>query len=119
MVHQLIMNTAIEKIRAKRRSEIKIGSITFQVIRASMEQALLYHNDKLTVARICQNHVTGWSGVTMADLVDDGGKEIVPFDKELFAEVIADRIDWWEELYKDIIADAEKRAKERESSAKK
>lgn len=113
------MNPLLEKIRANRRFEIKVGDIKFSVTRASMDQALRYHNEKMTVAQICMNHVNGWSGVTADDIIDGGGKDPVTFDKELFSEVIVDRIDWWEDLYREIIADAEKRAREREQSAKK
>ena len=42
-----------------------------------------------------RKYVTGWEGITEADLLGaSGASDPVPFDAELWGEVVADRGDW-------------------------
>lgn len=48
------------------------------------------------MAALAVNH---WEGVTEADIFPDGDPDkLVPFDRELFDELIRDRADWWKPI---------------------
>lgn len=81
--------------------EIKIGNITFYGTCPLYSTCLSIINkcaktgDAADVELVLRA-ITGWNGVTEADLFNDGdSNEIVDFDKDLFNEVIRDRHDWW------------------------
>lgn len=57
---------------------------------------------KVELSHVCK-YVVGWSGITEADLLGEsiGSADEVPFDAELWAEVVGDRIEW-----RTVVADA-------------
>lgn len=112
------MNSAIEKLRESRRVEIKVGNVTFAGRRCTMEDALKYYREGTLEIDVCRLHIDGWEGVTEKDIFGKG-TEPVPFDKELFGEVISDKMEWWGPIYTGLIEDADKRAQERSKSQKK
>jgi hypothetical protein len=39
-------------------------------------------------------NVVDWEGFTEADVLPSGGEDAVPYDADLFRDVVADRLDW-------------------------
>lgn len=108
------MNEAIERLRKSRQTEIKVGGVTFTCQRFTNEQFGVYHDENITTSEICRRHVTGWAGVTERDVYGEGDKS-VPFDRELFNEVIGNRTDWAQEIVKKMLvenADFQKKCSE-------
>lgn len=87
------MSDLKDRLRKARQIEIKVGGVTFTAMRYTGEQWSQYVRDDTTTAEICRRHVIGWSGVKEKDIFGEGDKA-VPFDRELFNEAIADRLDW-------------------------
>lgn len=84
-----------DKIREGRKITIKIdGGVEFYANRLTVEGAVKYHQG-MTDTDLCRQQVFGWDGVTSDMLCCDGGKDIVPFDKELFSLAIEDNPEWW------------------------
>ena len=81
--------------------QIKTGRVTFTAQRYTAEQWAEYSRDDLTLAEICRRHVTGWAGVTEKDIYGEGDK-VVSFDKPLFDEIIAERVDWASKIVTDM-----------------
>lgn len=109
------MSNLAEKIRAARNISIKVGNITFTGTRCTAEDVLDSQKTGGSLSDLCRNHITGWHGVTEADVIEGGSKDLVEFDKEAFDLLIGDRSDWFQEigpaLYKDTVAHHEARNK--------
>jgi hypothetical protein len=110
-----------DKIRAARRIEVKVGKATFTGTRATMEQALTYNNriGVITDAEICRRHIDGWSGVKASDIMDGAPNTEIDFDRDVFAEIIGEKIEWWSEISRVIVTDAISRLKEKQENKKK
>ena len=113
------MSSVAEKLRKARQIEIKVGSCTFSASRATPEQALLYSTNAISDADVCRRHVMGWSGVKECDIIEGGGKDDLPFDRDDFSEAIGEKMDWWKEIAKTVLDDAFERIKQKESHQKK
>ena len=98
------MNAAghIARLRAARQSwvELEPGK-RVQILRpAEAELQDFYTRPEQTEidrALLCaRKYVTGWEGVTEADLLGAAiaAPDPVPFDADLWAEVVKDRMDW-------------------------
>lgn len=83
----------ISRMRRAREIEIKVGHLTFTVLRPT-DADLLDLMDKDLVA-LARRQVIGWAGVTEADLVPGGSAADIPFDAALWQEWIPDRADLW------------------------
>lgn len=64
------------------------------------------------------DHVVDWSGFTEADLVPSGASDAVPFDRELFAEWVADHPQHWPTIAAAITDMIEARKQAREDGTK-
>ena len=85
------MSTLADKLRAARRIEIKVGDLSFFGTRATPEQFSRYAAQSSTDAEVCRVHIDDWSGVKESDLIQDGGKDAVKFDRDTFvAEILKD-----------------------------
>lgn len=112
------MTTLVEKIRQKRRFEVQVDHITFTGSLPTTEQFFVYGRESVTDAEIARKCVDGWRGVTESDLIEDGGDDVIAFDKELFNEVIGDKPEWWRPI-SDLVIDRFKlRAAEKENKEK-
>ncbi len=110
---------AIEKIRKARQLEVKIGECSFTCQRATLEQAMLYSNARTSDAEVCRRHVIGWSGVKGTDLMPELGKDLVNYDQQLFNEIIGEKIDWWNDIAKEVLESARQRLEKRRDNEKK
>ncbi len=107
-----------ERIRESRKITIEVGNIKFFGTRATAEQFSAYSINSTLDAQVARNHVTGWEGVKESDLIEGGSKEIVPFKRADFDEVIGDRPDWAGEIAKAVLSDAIDRINKRAENAK-
>lgn len=109
-----------DRIREGRKITVEVDGKKFTGTRATFEQFAEYVQDRTTNAQVARNHITGWDGITEADLIESGSsKEAVNFSRELFAEAIADNIDWQVKIADAILADAMKRAQLKADNEKK
>lgn len=89
------MNALLAKLRAQREFKLSLDDERSVTIRRPAEGELpaMRHQTPVEVARSC---VVGWSGFTEAFLLGPavGAEDAVPFDAELWGEVVADRGAW-------------------------
>lgn len=109
--------TLIQKIKDGRKFSVSVEGKTFsgEVLRYDK---LIQLSQSGTDADICAACITGWDGVTEADLLPGGGDKAVSFDKELFAEIIGDRADWWHPIITEILRIGRKRREAQEAAEK-
>ena len=115
----IIMSTLADKLRAARRIEIKVGDLSFFGTRATPEQFSRYATQSSTDAEVCRVHIDDWSGVKESDLIQDGGKDAVKFDRDTFFEVIGEKPDWYKPIVAEILKDAQERFVARSANEKK
>lgn len=72
---------------------IEIGDMKFHGYRPSSEEWLRYQDDRVRGVEIARRHIDGWENIRECDLIAGGSDEIVPFNSEVFSELIADRVD--------------------------
>ena len=116
----------IARLRAARQSwvELEPGK-RVQILRPAEAELQDFYTrpDQTEVDRalMCaRKYVTGWEGVTEADLL---GPEIaaadpVPFDSDLWAEVVKDRVAWLEVVTHALLAAIRKHQAAQEADAK-
>jgi len=108
-----------DKIRASRKVVVTIGEIKFMGRRATAEEFARYMSAQTLDAEVARYHIYDWEGVKESDLIDGGSKDMVKFDRELFAEIIGDKPEWFGEIAKVVLADALERLKGRIENEKK
>ncbi len=118
MVRELIMSLA-DRIREQRKIIVTVGDLKFYGRRGTSEEFAKYSMDRTMDAEVARLHITGWEGVKESDLVDGGTKELIPFDRETFCEVIGDRLEWTAAIVKAVLGDAIKRITDRAANEKK
>ncbi|MCW7542018.1 hypothetical protein OOT46_29915 [Aquabacterium sp. A7-Y] len=89
----------IRKLRAQRESWVPVAEgKRVRIIRPPEAEMVRFIADKGMKVEVehVRDYVTGWSGITEADLLGEavGSSDEVPFDTELWAEVVADRLAW-------------------------
>jgi len=110
------------KIRESRKVEIVIPdtNILFYATRMTGEEFRSIVADNVSDAEISRRFVIGWKGVTEADLIEGGSpKEEVPFDKDLFDDIIGDHDDWFLYIASNVGRAALERVSAKASNAKK
>ena len=111
------MSAMADKIRAARTIEIKVGAITFTGTRATPEDFSMAQGK--SDAEFIRARITNWEGVKESDLIKGGSKELVPFDKDTFDEIIGEKIEWYTEIAPKLFEDAAKKFEERKAHTKK
>lgn len=90
------MNPLIAKVRARREHAVPLdGGKSVTVRRPAEAEFGRVASDK--AVDLVADFVVGWQGFTEADLLgpEVGASDIdVPFDADLWREVVRDRIDW-------------------------
>lgn len=113
------MSALGDALRKERRIEVKVGDITFLGTRATMEQALGYKANGTSDAAVARAHIDGWEGVKECDLIEGGRDQKTPFDKDVFDQLVAEKIDWWKNIAEKVLDDAFARFEERQNNEKK
>ena len=111
------MSTLLERFRDSKRFDVTVDGATFKGRRASLEEIQV--NASMSNAEACRRCIDGWEGVKESDIVPDGSGDLVDFDKELFDEVIAFKVDWCTEIVKSILLEATEHNERKEANAKK
>ena len=97
------MSRLITQLRAQRQSWVDLApGKRVQIIRPAESQISEFlrttGNGRSLVVELAQvcKYTVGWDGITEADLLGAavGACDPVPFDSELWAEVVADRSEW-------------------------
>jgi hypothetical protein len=97
------MSKLAEKIRLARQIKVEAGDWAFIVTRPTdldmqdMRKTLPTNRDLLS------KFVINWEGIKESDLYDGGTAELVPFDKEVYEEFIADHPELWSGLVNAIV----------------
>jgi len=85
----------IEKLRRACEVKVTIDGKNYTVRRPTDAEIVeLQRTGGATFAAVAKQFVVGWDLVEL-DLVPGGGPEPVPFDAELWAEWVADRLEMW------------------------
>jgi hypothetical protein len=89
------MSSLIERIRAARQTRVTVEGKTFIVRRPTDWEFAEMRKREVLQMDILERFVEGWEGVTELDLVPGGDASPVEFDKDLFAEWVADQDQYW------------------------
>lgn len=81
----------IDKIRRAREQRVPVGAHTF-VVRRPTDLEMIRLQQSVSAEAMLQ-FVVGWEGVTEGDVVNGGGPHPLPFDADVCAEWLADRMD--------------------------
>ena len=108
-----------DKIRESRKITVTIGDLKFTGRRATAEEFARYMQAQTLDAEVSRYHITGWDGVKESDLIDGGKADLVPFNKELFYEIIGDKPEWFGVIAKAVLEDSMRRITERIENEKK
>ena len=108
-----------QKLADQKKLTIAVEGVTFSARRATVEEFARYAMDRVSDAEVARIHVTGWDGVKESDLLDDGGKDAVPYDRALFEQAIGDKPDWYAEIAKQVMDHAIKYLKSKAENEKK
>lgn len=124
MVCELVMDVLSlrAKIKESRKVEIVIPdtNIVFYATRMTGEEFRSIVADNVSDAEISRRFVIGWKGVTEADLIEGGSaKDEIPFDKDLFNDIIGDHDDWFLYIASNVGRAALDRVSAQASNAKK
>lgn len=88
-------NPLIAKLRAQREFVVEVEpGVSITLRRPAVAE--MPELRTMTNLEIAMSYAVGWKGVTEALLLGPavGAEDDVPFDGELWAEVVADRVDW-------------------------
>lgn len=113
------MSSLADKLRAARRIEVKVGELTFSGSRATPEQFSRYANLSVTDSEVCRIHIDDWKGVKESDVIEGGSKDVLKFDRDLFSEIISEKVEWYKPIVAEILKDAQERFAARISNEKK
>lgn len=108
-----------ERIREGRKITVTIGDIKFLGIRATSEQFSGYTMNNALDAEVSRRHITGWENVRECDVIDHGSEKVIPFDREVFSEIIGDKPEWYIEIAKTVLTDAFERISRKNDNEKK
>jgi len=103
------MSSVAERLKKERRSEIKIGEITFSGSRLTPEQYSRYSAQQLTDADVCRVHIDGVEGAKESDVIEGGAKTPWKYNREDFSEIIGEKPDWYKQLVEALIKDAKEK----------
>lgn len=81
----------IDKIRRAREQRVPVGDMTF-IIRRPTDLEVGKRGGGISVDDVFQ-YVLGWEGVREVDVIPGGDPHPLPFDVDLCAEWLADRLD--------------------------
>lgn len=108
-----------EKLAEQKKLTITVGGVEFLARRATVEEFARYATEKYSDAEVARIHVTGWSGVKESDLLDAGKADPVPYDRNLFDQVIGDKPDWYSVIAQKVMDHAIKYLKSKAENEKK
>jgi len=96
-------NLLLARLKKSRQSTLKIGEYTFTVRRPTAFEAANLFADNPTQFDIARDFVDGWDGVKDADLVPSGGNDAAEFERVLWGEWLADRVEFWEPIFDHVV----------------
>jgi len=93
---------------------------TYSKVAAIITNSAVGKVDELADAKIAAMTVTGWEGVTEADIFPDDGDStvLVPFDPMLFEKIIYDKGEWWKAISSKVTESVMKRQAIKDDSIK-
>lgn len=113
------MTSLIDKLRAQRESSVEVEPGRSLTVRRPLAAEMHKLRSGVT-PELVASHVSGWTGVTEADLLGSavGASDPAPFSAELVAEVLCDRPEWLDAVTGKLVAVVNDWFKQRESVAK-
>lgn len=117
------MNKLAERMMRARQFQREFDGLKLTLIRpteADMQRDLGDRDGFVTtdLLNLAKRYVVDWHGVTEADLVTSGSTDPVPFDSELWAAYIEDRLDLWGPIGTAVIDSFTQHRKRREDASK-
>lgn len=112
----------LDKLRESRKFEVVVGHITFSGVcpkYSRLSKVIADSKDDSADAKMASISITGWQGMTEADIIKGGDESIsVTFDQELYEELIFDRRDWWVPIAQAVVNNATARQIVKEAEIK-
>lgn len=98
------MVALLDKLRAQRESSAEVEPGKAFTVRRPLAAHMHKLRAGVTPELVCE-HVTGWTGITEADLLGAavGASDPAPFAPELAAEVLCDRPEWLQEVTRKLV----------------
>ena len=113
------MASLAERMRKAREFEREIKGWRLRLRRPTDDEARsIFGADEVSPAEVCTRFVCGWSGVTEADLVVSGGSDEVPFDRDVWREVVVDHPELWEPIASAVVDAYQQHSNKRAETAK-
>src|SRR3954471_4443459 len=91
------MTSLVDKMRARRESWVKAGKFEFKLRRPTRLEIAKTDRD-ISAAELFIPHVHDWKNVVEDDLIGGGGTSAMPFERDAWAEFIADHSELWPPL---------------------
>lgn len=93
-------NSLIEKLAKNRAHEVEVDRVKFSIRLPSFSRLYQHTSTDAAHSDLAKTCVNGWSGVTEADIIEDGDvTKNVPWSAELFYAVIEDRPTWYHAIF--------------------
>ena len=113
------MGSLADKIRRAREFNREVSGWKLKLRRPTdWEAQKLFNQDQADALEVAKAFVIGWTGVKESDIVTSGGSDEVPFDAEIWNEVIQDNPDLWRPISEAIVEAWVKHSEDREDRAK-
>lgn len=107
-----------DKMRRSRDKQVEVGRWKFTVRRPTDVQAMRFHMERSKVHEVATEVVVGWSGVREIDLFAGGTEDEAPFDREAWAEFVADHPEVWLPIKEAAFDAYNEHAEKRDAAAK-
>lgn len=93
------MSALGDKIRKAREFSIELEGWKLKMRRPTdAEAAGILRTGKQDFLKVAADYVIGWEDVTEAEIVASGGSDPIPFDRDAWAEIVADRPELWQPI---------------------
>lgn len=113
------MSALGDKIRKAREFKIEVEGWKLELRRPTdAEAAEILRSDKHDFLRVATQYVIGWEDVCEADFVASGASDPIPFDRDAWIEIVADRPELWQPINDAIIERWSQHNAEREARSK-
>lgn len=113
------MSALADRIRKARQFKRDIDGWRLILRRPTEEEgARIFTRDTVEFVELAKEYVIGWEGVKESDIVVSGTTDDVPFDPDVWREVIVDRPELWRPIAEQITESWLNNRKAREERSK-
>lgn len=97
------MSALAERIRKARQFKREIEGWKLILRRPTEEEgARIFTRDMVEFVELAKDYVIGWEGVKEADIVVSGTTDEVPFESDVWREVVCDHPELWRPIAEEV-----------------